>query len=195
VFGRTGVVVSAVNDYDFNQLSGNIAVTQMASGTGASATTFWRGDGTWAVAPGDVTSVFGRTGDVVAVANDYDFNLLSGNIAVSQMNGGTGAGTTTFFRGDGTWAVPATVPGGSDTQLQYNNAGVLGGIVNAITDGNYLTLVRATAAPTPASGCTIYVDQFNNGVLTNKDVTGTITITTRPGLAPANQFLQGYGFN
>lgn len=31
----------------FSNLSGNIATSQMNSGTGASATTFWRGDGTW----------------------------------------------------------------------------------------------------------------------------------------------------
>jgi hypothetical protein len=180
VFGRTGVITAATGDHNFNQLSGNIAITQMASGTGASATTFWRGDGTWAVAPGGVTSVFGRTGAVVAVANDYSFSLLSGNIAVSQMNSGNGAGTTTFWRGDGIWAAHLSIPGGSNTQLQYNSSGTFGGIVNAITDGNYLTLVRATAPITPTLGCTLYIDQFNNGVLSSKDVTGAMTITVRP---------------
>jgi hypothetical protein len=50
--GRSGTVVAATNDYNFNQLAGNISVTQMGSGTGASGTTFWRGDGTWATPTG-----------------------------------------------------------------------------------------------------------------------------------------------
>jgi len=38
---------------------------------------------------GDVSSVFGRTGAVVATANDYSFSQISGTAAVNQ--GGTGA--------------------------------------------------------------------------------------------------------
>ena len=42
-------------------------------------------------------------------------------------------------------------PGGSDTQVQYNNAGAFGGITGATTDGTALTLV-APVLGTPASG-------------------------------------------
>lgn len=106
VFGRTGAVVASSGDYNFNQLSGNISTGQMASGSGASSSTYWRGDGTWSSPAGGVTSWNTRTGAVVPATNDYSFSQLSGNIATGQMNSGTSASANTYWRGDGTWVSP-----------------------------------------------------------------------------------------
>lgn len=82
-------------------VNGNIvtAVSAAACGTGTSP----------------VTSVFGRTGAVVAVTNDYAFTQISGTNAVNK--GGTGATTLSGFTfGNGTSAFTAYAAG---NVLQY----------------------------------------------------------------------------
>jgi hypothetical protein len=81
--------------------------------------------------------------------------ITTGTVATARLATGT-ATTTTFLRGDQTWAtVPSGSPAGSNGQIQFNNATAFGGATYAIwntTDNSF----NLTATPTATSTTAVF---------------------------------------
>ncbi len=161
VFGRTGAVVAATNDYAFSQISGQTTLAQFPSIADQTALGNLSGG---AAVPVALTAT-----QLTTLINAFG-SSLSGAAPAS------GGGTANFLRADGSWAVPpgtATVPTAANPTATASDTTV---------NGSASTFLRSDGAPAVQKGSS---SAFGIVKVDNSTITASAGVISATGFVPS----------
>jgi len=128
-----------------SDVSGNLPVTNLNSGTSASGTTFWRGDGTWATPSGGSSDI------IFAAAPNSDFDLTNGggggNVTIISKSVSVAAGDQIRIEA---WF---TILNNSGATATYTKVYSLGSLTTSLVDSVAVNASASSRAPQKIDAC------------------------------------------